>query len=226
MKKKDITKRVLDMEKNFMSTDLPAPARVVSSNSKTGQSFNSLLSFCDGRTDICRAECYACHGRLSMPATVRKACAVRQFVEEYGAYRSAQRVCWEITQPTFRWMARGDFDPLYVDLANRAAWLRPEIKHYAFSRQINALSYLDKSITKVLSIDKTSRDLLCHIPDNWIVAYLKTEVDEHIPMRVDVIFPLNHRKSLIDGDERICSFYLNGQVTCNTCRRCIEERRC
>lgn len=202
-------------------TPIEPPETLVFQNSKTGQSFKSLLKFCTHRTPLCEQHCYACRGPISWEKSIRKAIAVRQWIEQNGIEISAKRMATEIYYcGIFRWMDRGDFDPLTVRLANRIAELRPDVSYSAFSRNLDALLALNPKIKRTYSIDNTSLDTICKVPKSIQIAFMKTDTSTEIPKRIQIVFPINHRKSLL-GDPRDCSFFKDKRVKCAVCRRCF-----
>ena len=208
-------------ERQLERTAWPEPDSLVSGNSKVNQTFRSLLRFCTHRTAICSRHCYACKGPISWKLPVAKAIAVRQWIATNGVQAAAERMATEIYwRGLFRWMDRGDFDPLTVELANRLARLRHDVVFNAFSRNLDALTALTPSITRIYSIDQTTAHTVSQVPENIRIAYLKVAADETIPERVAVVFPLNHRRRLL-GDPRDCSFYRDQRIVCASCRRCF-----
>jgi hypothetical protein len=208
------------LERQLSRRILPPPKKLVAGNSKTVQSFRSLLLFCSERTPICTRFCYACKGPISWANCVAKAIAVRRWIEENGVEKAAQRLSYEVRCGDFRWMDRGDFDPLTIQLANRLVELRPDVTYNAFSRQLSALKALSPKIARTFSVDHCSKGRIQDVPPDIRIAYLKIETGEKIPKRVNVVFPANHRKELL-GDKRDCGYYKNHLLTCSTCRRCL-----
>ncbi len=208
----------IKVEKRIIPID--PPDKLVFQNSKTGQSFKSLLKFCTHRTPLCEQHCYACRGPISWEKSIRKAKAVRQWIEGNGIEVSSKRMATEIHYGgIFRWMDRGDFDPLTVLLANRVAELRPDVYYSAFSRNLDALLALNPKIRRTFSVDNTSLDTRSKVPKSIQIAFIKTMPTE-IPKRIQIVFPINHRKSLL-GDPRDCSFFKDKRVKCAVCRRCF-----
>lgn len=202
------------------------PDSLVSGNSKTGQSFRSLLRFCSDRTDICSSHCYACRGPISWNAPILKSLSVRKWIDCYGVKLAAKRLATEIGwNSIFRWMDRGDFDEVTIELANRVAKLRTDVRFCATSRQLSSLKSLSSSISRVFSIDKSSFHLLDLVSfscsSNIKVAYLQVD-DEDINIRdkrISIVFPLNKRRSIpING--KTCSFAKAKNKKCNGCGRC------
>lgn len=210
----------LAFEQDLSRQCWPEPDKLVSQNSKTGQSFRSLLQFCTHRTRLCEEHCYACKGPISWKPPVAKAIAVRRWIEKHGVEESAQRMATEIHwHSIFRWMDRGDFDPLTIQIANRLVEIRDDVAYAAFSRNLEALQSLSPKITRIYSIDPTSAHTAKAVPPDIKVAFMKAD-DAPMPARVNVVFPLNHR-TCIKGDQRDCSFFRNNLVKCASCRRCF-----
>jgi hypothetical protein len=198
------------------------PKSLVFHNSKCDYTFRSPLTSCGGRTETCMRHCYACRGNLETPTSILKTMSVNQWICDNGYHEAARWMAADIPyKAIFRWMDRGDLTPLIVDVANQVLCLREDIKFCAYSRRPILLSRLYSDISKVLSLDKDNVNLLetFEVPGDWKVAYLKTEVDEEIPDRVDIVHPLNKRKALL-GDVRDCSFAKDKKVTCRSCMRC------
>ncbi len=216
--------KALAKERELAKLVLPEPKTLVTNNSKAGQSFRSLLEFCTHRTPTCSRHCYACYGHLSHTLCVKKSIATRRWIETYGTHQAAERLAIEILwNGTFRWMDRGDFDPLTVELANKLAILRPDVKFCAYSKNLPALKQLKghSNLSLVLSCDKDNIGLL-RKARGIKVSYLKTEVDEKVPKGIKVVHPLNKRRSLL-GDKRDCTFAANKTVTCAACLRCYSK---
>ena len=217
--------KALAKEKALEKEVLPEPKTLVCSNSKSDQSFRGLLRHCSGRTEICSKHCYACYGHIAMPQSVKRAIAIRRWIEKNGSDKAAERMATEIKyKGTFRWMDRGDFDDLTVDLANRVVELRPDVKFCAYTRNSEAAAHLCKGISVVFSLDASStvpRFAECF---PFTYSWLKTSNDDKIPKWVDVVHPLNKRKALI-GDPRDCTFARHKTATCRSCMRCFSPRQ-
>jgi len=219
--KMNVYEKSLKLEQHLSNSTLAPPDHIVSQNSKTGQSFRSLLRFCSHRTILCQQNCYACKGPISWEASVSKAIAVRRWLEQNGIEVSAKRMATEIYYGLlFRWLDRGDFDPLTVRLANRLIELRPDVSFSAFSRNLDALLALNPKINRTYSVDNTTLDTISKVPKSIQIAFMKTDKCTPIPKVVKIVFPINHRKSLL-GDPRDCSFFKDKRVKCAVCRRCF-----
>ncbi|NUM33724.1 MAG: hypothetical protein HUU50_04240 [Candidatus Brocadiae bacterium] len=216
----NLYEKSLNLEQHLSNSTLALPDHIVSQNSKTGQSFRSLLRFCSHRTHLCSQRCYACRGPISWAASVSKAIAVRRWIEQNGIEVSAKRMATEIYYGgIFRWMDRGDFDPLTVLLANRVVELRPDVSYCAFSRNLDALKSLNPKINKVYSVDNRSLGTIHQVPNSIKIAFMKTDTCTPIPKVVKIVFPINHRKNLL-GSSIDCSFFKDKRVKCAGCRRC------
>lgn len=217
----NVYEKSLNLEQQLSNSTLAIPDLIVSQNSKTGQSFRSLLRFCNHRTPLCEQHCYACRGPISWGASVSKAISVRRWIEQNGIEISAKRMSAEIYYGgIFRWMDRGDFDPITVQLANRLVELRPDVSYCSFSRNLDALLTLNPKIKRTYSVDNTTLDTISKVPKSIQIAFMKTDTSTPIPKIVKIVFPINHRKNLL-GDPRDCSFFTNKMVKCAVCRRCF-----
>lgn len=120
--------KAVDKEKQLWAETQKEPKTLVFGNSKTGQSFRSLMSFCHWRTVTCTAHCYGCKGPISWDNSVNRVIAVRKWINEHGVDKAAERMATEISHNgIFRWMDRGDFDPPIVYLANRLLYISARV---------------------------------------------------------------------------------------------------
>lgn len=213
-------KSLLEEVKNSQ-LELKEPDSLVFGNRKTGQAFRSLLKFCKNRTPICEKYCYACRSHISWGHSIRKSIAVRRWIKKHGIEASAKRMASEIYwKGTFRFLDRGELDPLLLKLINRLSILRSDVAFNVYSRNLLLLKRITQKVSRVYSIDESSATKAQSIPKNIKIAYLKTLPHEKIPDCVDVVFPLNHRKALL-GHAKDCNFYKRKNVTCQSCMRCF-----
>lgn len=200
------------------------PKKLTFNNRKTCHSFRSPVLYCTHRTPVCSQHCYAARIPMTFPDTVKKTLAVRRWIEENGVEAAARRMATEIPwKGLFRWMDQGDFDPLTVELANKLVPHRPDVNYVAFSRNLDALRHLNPHISRLWSLDKSSKHLITTPHRGIKVAYLKVDEDDEPPLGTHVVFPLNKRKALT-GHRKDCTFSRIKNATCSSCLRCFGKR--
>ena len=121
-------------------------------------------------------------------------------------------------------MDKGDFTRKTVAIANLVHAFLPQVAFSAVSRiprYLNAVKQRD-NVKRILSIDRDSLSKIKHVDKNVAISYLQTDLQEHIPAQVSVIFPIRKLRKLV-ADERVCSFCKDSTVKCKTCRRCYGK---
>lgn len=203
--------------------------RLISTNGKTGHSFNLPVLTCSHTTPTCEESCYACFGRFRyikvIRAGIRRLLIIKHQPLDYLVRRITAEIPWGIK--AFRWNGTGDFIPKTLVLLNKVAEIRDDVKFYTYTRDPYLGSFVDKKITLNFSIDKHSIWKLGELKHpSVLVNYLKTVDDEIVPEYVSLIHPCNNKASLF-GDNidraKTCAYAkTKGRVKCNECNVCID----
>ena len=201
------------------------PKVMVSTNTKTGYSWNLPLITCRHATILCMEKCYALRYFMTtkhvITATMKRflflnLLSIKQLVDSISGV-----IPWGIN--SFRINGYGDLTEKSVEMFNGISKKRDDIKFYCYSRDPLLLNKMNSRISRILSIDNFSLEKINYIDKDIKITYLKDKKGEFIPNYVDLIHTVNSKKSLLDNDSRYCSFSKDKKATCAQCRKCFSS---
>lgn len=221
-------------ELTVLDADLPALARILSTNNKTGYSVNLPIAQTCDPSSVCRRVCYACDGWFVKSVVQRKALAVLRWFQATPtalAVATLARECDRAGLAYLRWNGSGDLVRSTVAVINAMAARHPGITHVVYSRKPYLIGLLAErpNIVVNVSLDASSLDLPAQITRRGVRYTYLRETAADIPpawsetLPIEVVFPVVERGlAAIPHDPRDCAADSGRMPLDGACARCLR----